>query len=468
MKIRSILLWICILHSIVANSQTATISGEVKNINVGGMALTLMSMDIFERPITLTVPLDKISFNQQLNISELTYINISDGTNYVGGFIEPGDSVLISYDALARNETIKFSGKGHDKFKISNAIDNVRPKVKIEIDLAKSKQLPLDYFFMKVDSIENVELRLIERSRKSLSKESYQQLYAYLKATTLRTRYNGVIGWFGDSFDQILSKYKDQISEKSRENMLALFKFDEALSYSPFYINMAQNILSLYLDENIPSHSTAMKFTNLSARLPDMLRSRILYLAAEKEIRENSNVSLDTIISTSFHLPGDSILVRHLKQQYVAAYEFKPGMQAPDFTVETLHGEKVSLTSLAGKIVYLDFWFAGCAPCHQLFKDVKSVKNYFKNDPDVVFLVVSVDEKETWRRALDRFQIDGFHAFTQNKLRNHPIIKDYNVSAYPSTFIINSRGMFYSVNPSKNPETLKEQLLSAREQVLNK
>jgi cytochrome oxidase Cu insertion factor (SCO1/SenC/PrrC family) len=122
------------------------------------------------------------------------------------------------------------------------------------------------------------------------------------------------------------------------------------------------------------------------------------------------------------------------------------------------------LASLAGKTVYLDFWFAGCAPCHQLFKDITSVKKYFKNDPDVVFLLVSVDEKQTWRRALNKFQIDGFHTFTENKLRNHPIIELYNVSAYPSTFIIDARGKFYTVNPSKNPEILKEQLLSARAQ----
>jgi peroxiredoxin len=454
----------CTLHSIIASSQIATISGDIKNFNEGRMAWTLMSMNVFERPTTLTVPLNKTSFHQQVNISEITYISISDGTNYVGGFLEPGDSVSIKYDASARDETINFSGRGHDKFKISNSIDNIRSKAKLEIDLAKRKPLPLDYFFSKMDSIENIELRSLEQTRTLLGSKAYQQLYAYLKATILRTKYNGVIGSFGDSFDQILSKNKEQISEKSKEKMLALFKFDETLAYSPFYANMVQNILSLYLDENAHLQSTALKFSNLSMRLPDSLRQKVLYLAAKKEIQENNNVSLDTIISTSFRSPRDSIFIRHLKQQYVAAHKFKPGMQAPGFSVESLYGDKVSLASLAGKTVYLDFWFAGCAPCHQLFKDITSVKKYFKNDPDVVFLLVSVDEKQTWRRALNKFQIDGFHTFTENKLRNHPIIELYNVSAYPSTFIIDARGKFYSVNPSKNPEILKEQLLSARAQ----
>lgn len=464
MKIKSLLTWICFLHSIAAISQKATVSGEIQNISPGKMAWTLMPMDIFGQPQTLTVPLHKNSFHQQLDITEITYVSIGDGTGYVGGFVEPGDSIFMRYDALARDETITFSGPGHDKFQIASAIDEIRIKTKGEIDLAKKQKFPLDYYLPKVDSIENAALQSIIQKRKLLSDEAYRQLYAYLKAATLRTKYNGIISTFGDSFDGILRDNQHRISEKSKQNMMALFQFDDKLSGSPFYTNMAQNILSLYLDENVPSHGTEMKFRNLVSRVSGNLGTKIMYLAAKREIREDEHVSLDTIIATSFRSPGDSVFIRHLRQQYAAAHEFKPGMQAPDFSVETSEGKKISLSSLAGKTVYLDFWFAGCAPCHQLFKDISQVKKHFRNDPDVVFLVVSVDEKETWRRALNRFHIDGLHAFTENKLRNHPMIEAYHVAAYPSTYIIDAGGKFFSVNPSRSPEELKSQILNARAQ----
>src|SRR3989304_1911785 len=41
----------------------------------------------------------------------------------------------------------------------------------------------------------------------------------------------------------------------------------------------------------------------------------------------------------------------------------REGFLAPDFTLDTLQGEKVTLSDLRGKIVVINLWAAWCPPC---------------------------------------------------------------------------------------------------------
>jgi peroxiredoxin len=72
---------------------------------------------------------------------------------------------------------------------------------------------------------------------------------------------------------------------------------------------------------------------------------------------------------------------------------------APAFSLTSLKGEKFELAALRGKVVVLNFWFTGCAPCVAEFRKLNDLVNNFKNK-EVVFIAPTLDNVTTLKRFL--------------------------------------------------------------------
>lgn len=61
--------------------------------------------------------------------------------------------------------------------------------------------------------------------------------------------------------------------------------------------------------------------------------------------------------------------------------------------VSFLDGNKkaVSLNDLKGKVVFINFWATWCPPCVREMPSINNLKKHFKNNKDLVFLMVDVD-----------------------------------------------------------------------------
>jgi len=68
-----------------------------------------------------------------------------------------------------------------------------------------------------------------------------------------------------------------------------------------------------------------------------------------------------------------------------------------NFNLRTPEGKEVSLESLKGKVVVLDFWATWCGPCKASFPRMQLAVNKYKQDKDVIFLFV-----HTWERTNDQ------------------------------------------------------------------
>ncbi|MBO9683841.1 MAG: TlpA family protein disulfide reductase, partial [Flavisolibacter sp.] len=166
-------------------------------------------------------------------------------------------------------------------------------------------------------------------------------------------------------------------------------------------------------------------------------------------------------IKNTYTSPADSIYSNYIQKYYSNITSFKRGMAAPEFTLENDKGEKLNLATFRGKVVYLDFWYATCGPCHALFSTIAPVKKHFANRPEVVFFNVSIDPRTTWLDALKKYTIAGYHAYTEGKKGDHPIISAYKVGGYPTTCLIDRNGKIFLATPSTQPAELIQQIEQA-------
>jgi thiol-disulfide isomerase/thioredoxin len=77
-----------------------------------------------------------------------------------------------------------------------------------------------------------------------------------------------------------------------------------------------------------------------------------------------------------------------------------------DFRAEDTDGDTVSSKALRGKVVVLNFWYAGCPPCRAEAKYLNEVHDQYAGD-DVAFIGVNVRDEQGTAAAFERtFHVD--------------------------------------------------------------
>lgn len=134
---------------------------------------------------------------------------------------------------------------------------------------------------------------------------------------------------------------------------------------------------------------------------------------------------------------------------------YEIGDQAPDFELENVYGEKVSLSNQQGKYVLLTFWASWCPVCRKENKNLVHLYDRYK-DSDFEIVAVSLDRSITnWEKAIDT---DHSHWIQVSDLQgvDSEIATSYGVYVTPTTFLISPEGKI--VKKNINSEELEEEL----------
>lgn len=339
--------------------QKTIISGSIKNLpDRHSIKCSFIPSSVLEDISAITISVIEGNFSHQLNIKKTSFLSLGEDKNYYAGFIQPGDSIVISYDAADFTNTLSFSGKGSQKFNLLQPINKIRSDFNPEITVAKNKSFPVDYFFSKIDSAQKKLSEQLLSSKSFMNNESFKQANSYLVSTVLSTKYFGLQDIFGDSYNNILLKQQSKLSAASKLNLHNLLKFNDSYSNSYFYVKAVYNVLLIHYESNVlptsPDNSLAKKYNYLQKMLPSNLKSPILFLFLKNEIKNTNNVTIEPIKKQSFPLLKDSGYKRNILTALAVSRKLKNGSQAPDFSLEDKDGNKVNLAFFIGKVIYID------------------------------------------------------------------------------------------------------------------
>lgn len=147
-------------------------------------------------------------------------------------------------------------------------------------------------------------------------------------------------------------------------------------------------------------------------------------------------------------------------EKYVATMRaienIKEGAEAPQFTLEDNNGNAVSLTSLRGKWVVLDFWGTWCGWCIKGIPDMK--KSYEKHKAKCEFISIDCNEsREAWLKGLEKYELPWTNLY--NPTDSSPledVSVTYAISGYPTKIIITPEGLIHKIFAGETAEFYNE------------
>ena len=117
------------------------------------------------------------------------------------------------------------------------------------------------------------------------------------------------------------------------------------------------------------------------------------------------------------------------------------GKRAPDFQLNTLDGQSITLSELKGRPVLVNFWATWCGPCRGEMPYLQQIYEEWPAD-ELVLLTVNVADSPS---QVEEFMQSQGLSFTVLLDSGADVAQRYNVRGIPTTFFIDKDGVIQEI-----------------------
>jgi peroxiredoxin len=156
---------------------------------------------------------------------------------------------------------------------------------------------------------------------------------------------------------------------------------------------------------------------------------------------------------------GDNICQTDEKTTLERKLEYqkmKPGTFVPDFTMNNIKNQPLTLSHVLENRNLIVFWASWCPHCVELLPRIKTWFRQF-NPGNFEIIAVSLDSSEKeWKDAVSATGFEEFYNLSDLNEWDGKVAEDYNVFATPTMFLIDANRKILA-----KPETFEELLKNA-------
>ena len=410
------------------------------------IAFEYQQTPIYYKPVTVEVALDeKGCLAVELPFTQAQMVSVDLGDE-VKLFLEPGDQLHLDADLLDLPQSLRFSGQGAANNQFLAALRSRFPDY-----------LRIDYKDLAVDA----HRKIIDQRRSELESFLDEGCSQYQLTPAFVAYYRAEITY--EWAEQLVSYWIGYYMQNGRERPVLPADYYDVLDQVELVDEVAigishyQNFLEYNFDRlEDEAYERAQREQLSEEQCQDLLETYTRYNQAKRVLHGKVLYFLlaGEIVSDfqwGHFDQGEQRLAEFLQDNPYPEYtevveevvreasKLKPGQPAPDFTLDDLQGQGVSLSDFRGQAVFLDFWASWCGPCIEDLPHLAKIKQQTQSQK-IVFLSISLDASvKQWCQAVEAHTLTGVHVHAPGGWQA-AVAQLYQVRSIPSYFLVGPDG----------------------------